>query len=141
MWTYEHSIETAASATAIFRLYSDVSTWPEWDEGLTGVTLDGPFTTGSKGTITPQGQDALPFRLTLVAPDQGFTDETDLPGAGVTLRFVHILTPIENGQTRITHRVEIVGPAAEEVGPTLGPQVTADTPAAMAALVLHALQA
>ena len=48
MWEYEHSIETEASPEAIYRLYSDVATWPRWDEGIAEVTLDGPFAAGTR---------------------------------------------------------------------------------------------
>jgi hypothetical protein len=31
MWQFEHTIETEAGADAIWRLYSDPRTWPDWD--------------------------------------------------------------------------------------------------------------
>ena len=30
MWTCEHTIDTTASPAALWKLYSDVSTWPTW---------------------------------------------------------------------------------------------------------------
>jgi len=37
--------------------------------------------------------------------------------------------------TRILYRTEITGPAADQVGPELGPQITADLTDVLAALV------
>lgn len=139
MWEYEHSIETEASPEAIYRLYSDVATWPRWDEGIAEVTLDGPFAAGTRGVLTPEGQGPLPFRLTEVRSNQGFADETEVPGAGIVLRFVHSLVPLGDGRTRVTHRVTIGGPAAETLGPQIGAGMTAGIPGTMASLARHAL--
>lgn len=47
------------------------STWPEWGTGIVQVTLDGPFAAGTTGTMTPEGQDPLPFTLTEAVPGEG----------------------------------------------------------------------
>ncbi|MEU8586949.1 SRPBCC family protein [Streptomyces sp. NPDC048664] len=133
MWEFEHTVEADVTTAQVWARYADTATWPEWDEGLERVTLAGPFEAGVTGTLTPQGQEALPFVLTEVVPDKGFTDETVIPDT-VTLRFVHLLTPLPGDRTRITHRLEIEGPAADRMGPELGPRIGADFPDAMAAL-------
>src|SRR5579885_966594 len=138
MWEYEHSIETAARPEAIFALYADVATWPRWDDGIADLRLYGPFAVGTPGVLTPKGQDPLPFRLSAVWPDRGFADETEIPGAGLLLRFVHTLTPLGDGRTRITHRVEIDGPAAGTLGPEIGPGITGGFPTTMATLARQA---
>ncbi|MGI8440745.1 MAG: SRPBCC family protein [Thermoleophilaceae bacterium] len=137
MWQFEHSIETRASAEAVWRLYRDVSTWPSWDEGIEAVELHGPFEPGAEGVLTPVGQEPLPFRVVEATPGRGFADETAAPG--VVLRFIHRLLPLDGGGTRITHRVEIDGAAAEEVGAQAGPQITAGIPDTMESLARHAL--
>ncbi len=43
-----------------------------------------------------------------------------------------------SGGTRVTHRLEIDGPAAETVAPGLGRQITEDFPATMASLLSRA---
>jgi len=138
MWTYEHSIETAASPESIWPLYTDVPAWPRWDQGLEWVTLDGPFAAGSTGSLKVPGQDPLPFTILDVRPLEGFSDETYIPG--LAIRFDHSLERTSSGKTRITHRVSITGPGAAEAGPHLGPQITADVPEAMESLAGLALQ-
>ncbi len=64
MFTFEHSIDTAASPSFIWPLYADVAAWLRWDHGLAAVELDGPFEAGSLGRITPAGMETLPFTLT-----------------------------------------------------------------------------
>lgn len=129
MYTFEHTVETTASAEAVWALYADVNAWLRWDRGLDAIELDGPFEAGVAGRITPTGMDTMPFVLTRVEPGRGFDDET--PAMGHVLRFIHVIEPTTSGGARVTHRVEIEGPAAEE----MGPMVTGDTPEAVAALV------
>jgi hypothetical protein len=57
---------------------------------------------------------------------------------GVTLRFSHTLQLLEGGGTRVIHRLEVSGPAADQVGPELGPAITKDFPEAMDALLARA---
>ena len=54
-WTFEHTEHTAASPERIWRLWSDVTSWPHWDNGVDAVTLEGPFAAGTKGRLTPSG--------------------------------------------------------------------------------------
>ena len=131
MWKYKHSVDADASPDAIYALYADVPNWIRWDRGVTNVTLDGPFAVGSTGTITPEGQDTMPYRLVEVEPNRSFADETDIPGAGIVVRFDHLLEALPSGRTRITHGVTIFGPNAAELGPTIGPQIVSDLPEAM----------
>ncbi|MDQ2808361.1 MAG: SRPBCC family protein [Chloroflexota bacterium] len=139
MFNYSHSIETPASAAAIWPLYSEVSRWPLWDHEVQEVVLDGPFVTGTSGTMQISGQPLLPIHLTEVTPNRSFSDETAMPDAGIVITFVHTLTPLATGGTRITHAVTISGPAAATVGPHIGPGIVADVPDAMATLAQHAI--
>jgi hypothetical protein len=63
MWTNEHSIETAASPDAIWRLWSDVAGWPEWNADIEHIEISGPFAPGSTITMTPIGQDPIELRI------------------------------------------------------------------------------
>lgn len=139
-WEYRHSIEGKASRRALWRLYSDVTTWSSWDKGLDWARVDGEFKEGTSGTIKPEGQDQLPFRLTKVAVESRFDDETEVPGAGVTIRFTHVLESVGEGKSRITHSVYIEGPEAASVGPKIGPEIASGIPEAMESLMRMAEQ-
>lgn len=137
MWTYEHSVETRAGADAVFALFSGVDTWPEWNAGVERMELDGPFVAGTAGRMTQPGQAPLASQLIWVEEGHGFEDETQVPSAGVVVRVRHELEALSHGGTRITYRCVVDGLAADEVGP----MVTADFPAVMAALSARAEEA
>jgi Polyketide cyclase / dehydrase and lipid transport len=126
-FTYKHEHVTSADPAALWRLYSDVSTWPRWDDAFEAVTLDGPFEPGSSGVLKLRGQDGLAFRLVEVEPERGFVDETAIPGGAI--RFRHHIEAAEGG-TRLTHEVEIEAPAP--VAEQLGQKITAGIPHTMA---------
>lgn len=138
MWTYDYSAETTADPDAIFDLFRDVTSWPRWNAGVESMELDGPFAAGTTGTMKVPGQDPLRMRLVWVEPGRGFEDETDIPGAGIVVRVRHALAALDRGRTRITYGVTIDGPAAEALGPVLGPQITADFPDVIATLIIEA---
>jgi hypothetical protein len=60
-----------------------------------------------------------------------YADETSF--GDVTLLFRHTLDAVPEG-TRVTHRLEIAGPSADEIGPELGPQISGDFDESMARL-------
>ena len=109
MYTFEHSVETSATPDAVWALYADVAAWLSWDHGLEAVELDGPFEAGTAGRISPAGMGTLPFTITWAEAGRGFTDET--PAMGHVLRFAHEIEALPGGGSRVTHRVEIEGPA------------------------------
>lgn len=53
MWTFEHTAVTKANAKDIWELYSNISTWTEWDKGIVHASLEGPFAAGTRGFLQP----------------------------------------------------------------------------------------
>ena len=47
MWSTEHSVETKAAPEAVWRVWSDVERWPEWNADLERADLSGPFAAGA----------------------------------------------------------------------------------------------
>jgi uncharacterized protein YndB with AHSA1/START domain len=128
MWKYEHSIETTAAPDAVWRRWSDMAAWPQWNDGIAKIQIDGPFIVGTTFTMTPPGDEPLQMRLTEIVPGEQFTDEMD--AGDFVVRTTHRLEPTAAGRTRIIYRTEITGQA----GPQLGPAITADFPEVLAAL-------
>lgn len=133
-YTYAHTVEADVPAEAVWDLYRDVSTWPAWDPGTELVTLDGPFETGTPGSMKLVGQDAMTFVLARVEPLREFVDETT--AGDMLVRVSHLLEPLGDGRLRITYALEIEGPA--EQAQQAGPMITADFPDVMASLVAMA---
>jgi uncharacterized protein YndB with AHSA1/START domain len=136
MWEYEYAVETGASTEALWRCWSDVAGWPEWNAGIESISIDGPFAAGSSFTMTPPGEEPITMTLTEVRPGELFVDEADL--GDIVVRTEHRLETVGDGRTRVVYRTEISGPAAAEMGPEIGPAITADFPDVVAALVAAA---
>ena len=133
MWEYEYAVETSADPAALWRYWSDVTTWPKWNAGVTEVSIEGPFTAGTSFTMTGPDGEPITMTLTDVVPGERFTDVMD--GGDVVVTTVHRLEPAGSGRTKVVYRTEITGAAAGEVGPELGPAITADFPEVLDALV------
>ena len=135
MWTHEYEATTPASPHNVWQVLSDFDEWSSWDTSMEWVRLDGPFEVGSPVVMKPIGQDPITSSIVDIVPDQRYAVETVF--GGVTLRFSHTLHPDTAG-TRVVHRLEITGAAADEIGPELGPAITEDFPEAMAGLLARA---
>jgi Polyketide cyclase / dehydrase and lipid transport len=136
MWTSEYSIETTASPQAIWDCWSDVAGWPEWISDIEHIAISGPFSTGSTITMTPAGQEPVALRIAEAIEPELFVDEADL--GDVTVRTIHRIETADGTRNRVVYRMEISGPAADSVGPELGPQISGDFPETLAALVRRA---
>jgi hypothetical protein len=136
MWVHEYTAETAASPKGVWQVLRNLDEWGSWDTSLEWVRLQGPFQVGSKVVMKPNGQDPITSVIVDVTENRVYADETNL--GEITLRFSHTLEPLESGGTKVTHRLEITGPAADSVAPELGPAITEDFPEAMDALLARA---
>ena len=136
MWEYEYSVETSAPPEALWRHWSDMAAWPQWNDGIESVDVEGPFAVGTAFTMTPPGDEPIRMRLVEIKPGESFTDEMD--AGDFAVRTEHRLEPAAGGLTRIVYRTEITGEAAGPIGPQLGPQITADFPEVLAALAKRA---
>jgi len=134
MWEYEHSVETTVAREAIWRRWSDVASWPQWNAGIARIEIDGPFAVGTTFRMTAPGEEEpISLHLAHIVPGEEFTDEMD--AGEFVVRTLHRIEDLPGGGTRIVYRTEISGPAADQVGPELGPQITADFPDVLDALV------
>ena len=136
MWEYEYRLETSAAPEALWRHWADMAAWPQWNEGIETITVDGPFEVGTVFTMTPPGDEPIRMRLVEIKPGESFTDEMD--AGDFVVRTEHRLERTAGGLTRIVYRTQITGEAAGLVGPELGPQITADFPEVVAALAERA---
>jgi hypothetical protein len=136
MWTTSHEATTTASAEAVWQalkaLHSGTALGPDSDS----FQLHGPFRLGTRLTVTPQGQEAMESVITELEPGARYADRTEF--GGLTLTFRHRLSPTSTGGTSVRHELEISGEGADELGPELGPQISADFPVAMDELLAAA---
>jgi hypothetical protein len=121
----EHRIAILASPERIFRIYEDVQNWHTWDPDTKQAFLDGPFSVGSRGRISPPKGMAVPMLLTQVEPGKCFTVESKIPL--FSMLFEHELVPVE-GATEAIHRVTFSGFLSFVLGPLLSKQLNAGLP-------------
>lgn len=130
-FTYTHTVDADVGAEAVWALYEDVATWPEWDTEAEWVTRDGPFETGTTGEMKFKGQAPLRYRLAEVVPGRAFVDET--PVGDLVVQVSHLLEPLGAERVRITYDARIDGP--EDQANEIGPMITSDFPDTVASLV------
>ncbi len=135
MWTAEHSIETDLTPAQVWAALRALHTGEIASSDGDVFRIDGPFAVGTELDVTPQGQDTFRSQIVELVENERYADHTEF--GDVSLTFRHTLEPVQDG-TRVTHQLVIDGPGADTTGPELGPQITADFPAALAGLVASA---
>ncbi len=129
MWTTEYSAVADVSPEAVWAALRDLHSGVKLSDNSDTFELHGPFAVGTEISVTPQGQDTFKSKIIELVEAEVYADQTAF--GEVTLLFRHTLAPLGDGGTKVTHRLEIDGPGADEVGPELGPQISEDFPAAM----------
>jgi uncharacterized protein YndB with AHSA1/START domain len=132
MWQREFSVLASTTPAAVWRLWSDVAGWPQWNAGIERIELKGPFAEGSEFEMQVPGQPPFTSRLLRVRENAGFEDETIVDD--ICVRVDHRVEPAGEGTVKITYAATVTGPGADEVGE----MVTGDFPEVLAALVQRA---
>lgn len=131
MWRTEYTADSELTPAAIWTVFRDIHTGVAVVPGGDRFEMDGPFAIGRELSVTPVGQQTFLSRITELTPGERYADETVF--GDVVLTFRHTFVAIDGG-TRVTHELEIDGPAADELGPGLGAGISADFPESMAGL-------
>lgn len=99
MPTYESSADIAADTSAVWRLLSDVASWPLWLPTVTKVVaLDGnPLALGSRFVVHQPGLRPATWRVTELEAPSRFTWEARSPGLRMVAR--HSVVPREMGSS------------------------------------------
>jgi hypothetical protein len=136
MWMNEYSVETNAAPEEIWRLWADVADWGAWNGDIERIELRGPFAAGSRILMTPVGDEPIELRIAEAVEPELFVDEAEL--GEIVVRTIHRAQRLDGERTRVTYRMEITGPAADTLGPQIGPEISGDFPQTLAALVERA---
>lgn len=123
---------SSAPPEAFFARWADMATWPQWDEAVAWVRLDGPFATGSAGVLKPKGGPKVSFVIETLDRGAEFTDVSSMPGARLRIRH---LVSVEDHSTRIDIDVSIDGPLAWLWRRVIGRGIASSTSDGLAKLV------
>lgn len=136
MWTTTYDARTTADADAVWAALESLHSGEPLGPSSDAFELHGPFAVGTSITVTPQGQDPLTSVIVELVPGERYADRTTFGELELTFR--HLLHRLPDGGTAVEHVLEIDGPGADDIGPELGPQISADFPVAMAELLAAA---
>jgi hypothetical protein len=104
----------------VWSIWSDVSTWPSWNPDVREVSLDGPFATGTAGSMTT-GAGTHAIHLENVESGRSF-DLVTAPVPATTFRFHCEVTPDGTG-SRMSQGVTMSGLLAPVMGPMMGNRI------------------
>ena len=114
----EASHNTKASPAAVWRVWSDVNTWPEWNPDMKESKLDGPLQLGTTGMINTRSGGKHDVIVTQFEDGKSFElESTAMPMTKMAIRAT--VTPIDGG-TRVTQAFEARGLLAPIVAPVMG---------------------
>jgi Polyketide cyclase / dehydrase and lipid transport len=113
-----------AEPVEVWKFWTDVARWPEWDASKEIARLDGPFQPGVSGWAKQRGNLGGSFTITEVADGRGFVTECPMPLGKVV--FGHYLEPVTGGRVRVVKRVDVhgaFGSLLRLVAPTMRRQI------------------
>ena len=131
MYLFECEATFEADPDAVWKAWTDVARWPEWDVSKEIAELDGPFEPGTRGWARQRGNLGGSFTITAVDPGQRWVTECPMPLGKVI--FDHRLEPAAAGYVRVVKRVEVEGACAPIVLMFV-PRMRRDITASLAAL-------
>lgn len=120
---YGTSVETTAPADTVWRIWSDMSTWGEWNPNVSTMDWAGGFVSGSHGVMNTRAGQHHKMELVDVQPGRGFALLTAVV-PGTKFRFNCRIEPSAAGKTKISQTVEVGGPLGPVMGGMMGPQVS-----------------
>jgi hypothetical protein len=114
----EASLDTKATPADVWRVWSDVNTWPEWNPDMKESRLDGPLRLGTTGMINTRSGGKHDVVVTHFEDGRSFElESTAMPMTKMAIRAT--VAPIDGG-TRISQAFEARGLLAPIVGPMMG---------------------
>lgn len=125
MAEYGTSVETSASPEQVWKIWSDMSTWGDWNPNVSTMDWQGGFQSGTAGVMNTRAGQHHKMRLLDVQPRRSFALETSVV-PGTTFRFNCRIEPPAGagGMTRVGQWVEVKGPLGPVMRGMLGPQVS-----------------
>lgn len=102
-----YSILTSASPEKVWRIWSDVKNWKNWDSALLDSSLEGAFDKDAHGILVPEKGPATSFTISSCQPNFSYTVNTQLPFAKM---YIRRLIGYNNHKTMITNEVWMEGP-------------------------------
>jgi Polyketide cyclase / dehydrase and lipid transport len=138
MAEYGSSVETSASPESVWKIWSDMSTWGDWNPNVSTMEWTGGFVQGSEGMMNTRAGQHHKMKLAEVQPGRFFALETRVV-PGTMFRFNCRVEPSASGAgAKISQMVEVKGPLGPIMQGMMGPQVSKEFPTLLANLARKA---
>ena len=131
MYLFECEATFEADPDTVWKIWTDVVRWPEWDVSKEIAQLDGPFEPGTRGWAKQRGNLGGSFTITEVDIGRRWVSECPMPLGKVI--YDHLLEPVAEGHVRVVKRVEVQGGCGPLVR-MFAPKMRRDIDASLAAL-------
>ncbi|MEY9954091.1 polyketide cyclase [Leifsonia sp. EB34] len=135
MWTTEEIAVTTLPRERVWEAVRDLHTGELTYDGADRFELHGPFAVGTELTVTPDGQEPIRSRIDVLEANRTYADVTEFGEVRLTFRYD---LEDDSARTRVRYSLTIDGAGSAAVGPELGPQISADFPESLAALLAEA---
>jgi hypothetical protein len=125
-WECQHSVDVDVPATFAWQFMTNVS---NWSDPPAEFAVDGPFTSGARGTTRMPGQDPATWTVRDVEEGRAYTIEGSSFFEGACLLSHWRFDAISHDRTRVTQQMELCGDNAaayvdgvrDGFGPNLAP--------------------
>jgi Polyketide cyclase / dehydrase and lipid transport len=132
MYSIDLDATIQANPAAVWRVWTDLSRFPEWDSREEEARLDGPFAVGTGGYSKQRGNPGGPF--TLVAVEEGRLWAVEAPLPGGRLLIEHWIDPLADGGVRVGKRYRVFGPMVAVFRLVFAARIRRSAPESFAAL-------
>ena len=123
MAEYGTSVASTASPDKVWRIWSDMSTWGDWNPNVSTMDWSAGFVSGSSGVMNTRAGQHHKMQLLDVQPGRSFALETSVVPL-TRFRFNCRIEPSGGGGAKVSQYVEVKGPLGGVMGGMLGPQVS-----------------
>jgi hypothetical protein len=107
---HSHDFVLDIDRDRLFRALADLERWPEWDDDIRAVALEGAPAPGRRFILHLKDGSAVTLTIEAFEPPAVFIDRAKLPLACMLSR--HELLPEAGGRTRLRHVITLTGPLA-----------------------------
>lgn len=123
---YGASVETTASPDKVWKIWSDMSTWGDWNPNVSTMDWQGGFASGTTGVMNTRAGQHHKMTLLDVQPGRSFALETSVV-PGTRFRF-NCRIEGAGGKTTVGQTVQVLGPLGPVMQGMMGPQVSKEFP-------------
>ena len=118
---HECAIQSPARPEAVWQVWSQPESWPDWNPDVESISLDRSLSAGSRGTMTTKRGGPHQVMIESVVPGESFwLVSTGLPGHKLAFR-CQVLAA--DGGSRISQGVEVRGPLGGLFSAMMGKQI------------------